>query len=50
MSGAKDTLPKPASSASEEETSVETAEGEAPRKTFVQSLERGLSVLMAFDA
>src|SRR5437762_2750869 len=31
-------------------TENEDTEADAPRKTFVQSLERGLSVVMAFDA
>ncbi len=50
MSTPRKTGRKPASPKAAEEVVAESPEGEAPRKAFVQSLERGLSVLTAFDA
>ncbi len=50
MSTPRKTGRKPASPKAAEEVVAEAPEGEAPRKAFVQSLERGLSVLTAFDA
>jgi IclR family pca regulon transcriptional regulator len=47
-SGPRDASRKPASPKAV--AAPESGEGEAPRKAFVQSLERGLSVLTAFDA